>query len=78
MQRDSAALIDAYTAANRILEFTAGLELGTFLDVVLVHSAVLYQLVVLGEAVARLSEEFRDLHPVAPHRRPAQHRDAPV
>jgi uncharacterized protein with HEPN domain len=69
MQRDSATLIDIYTAANRILDFTAGLEIGTFLEAVDVHSAVLYQFIVMGEAAARLSEEFRAQHPVAPWRR---------
>lgn len=69
MQRDRSALIDIYTAGNRILDFTAGVELATFLVAAEMHSAVLYQFIVMGEAVGRLTEEFRDQHPVAPWRR---------
>jgi uncharacterized protein with HEPN domain len=69
MERDSSALLDIYTAANRILDFTAGINLDTFINVVETHSAVLYQFIVIGEATGRLSEEFRAQHPVAPWRR---------
>jgi uncharacterized protein with HEPN domain len=66
MERDSPVLLDIYTAANRILDFTAGINLDTFIKLVETHSAVLYQFIVIGEATGRLSEEFRAQHPVAP------------
>jgi uncharacterized protein with HEPN domain len=69
MQRDSAALLDIRSAAHHILNFTAGLEFETFAKVVEVHSAVLYQFIIMGEAAGRLSDAFRDQHPIAPWRR---------
>ena len=69
IQRDNAALIDIYQAAGLILDFTAGLEFSTFCEVAETQSAVLYQFIVIGEAATRLSEAFRQQHPVVPWRR---------
>jgi uncharacterized protein with HEPN domain len=66
MSRDLATILDVSRAARLILEFTANMNLEAFVGDVKTQSAVLHQLLVIGEAVKRLSGEFRTRHPVAP------------
>ncbi|NOY98757.1 MAG: DUF86 domain-containing protein [Chloroflexi bacterium] len=53
---------DIINAANLILEFVGGFSKESFVDDWKTRSAVLYQLTVIGEAVKRLSKEFRAQH----------------
>jgi uncharacterized protein with HEPN domain len=62
MRRDEATLFDIVKAARAVLTFVKGLEKETFLNDFKTQSAVLYQLTVIGEAVKRLSFEFRTEH----------------
>jgi uncharacterized protein with HEPN domain len=66
MQRDEATLLDIATAARLVLEFTEGMNKADFLDDIKTQSSVLHQLMVLGEAVKRLSDDFRDRHSEIP------------
>lgn len=66
MPRDSAALLDIARAARLVIEFTEGTDQDTFLKDAKTQSAVLHQLLILGEAVKRLSGEFRAGHPAIP------------
>ncbi len=66
MSRDSATLLDVLRAARLILEFTRDMDRPAFFDDIKTQSAVLHQLLVLGEAVKRLSGEFRTAHPEIP------------
>lgn len=66
MQRDEAALLDIAHAARLITAFVAGMTKDAFLSDVKTQSAVLYQLLVAGEAVKRLSREFRAQHSTIP------------
>ena len=61
--RDSFALFDIYRAANKVVEFSQGFDQRTFLADERTQSAVLHQLLIIGEAVKRLSPEFRQEHP---------------
>ncbi len=63
MRRDEATLLDIARAARSVLVFTQGLEKEEFLEDFKTQSAVLYQLIVIGEAVKRLSFDFRSQHP---------------
>lgn len=63
MHRDEATLLDIATAARLVLEFTEGMGKADFLDDIKTQSSVLHQLMVLGEAVKRLSDNFRARHP---------------
>jgi len=63
MSRDSARLLDIAKAARLVMEFTRGMDRDGFLHDMKTQSAVLYQLLILGEAVKRLSIEFRRSHP---------------
>ena len=62
MRQDKTTLLDIAGAATRILGFIAGLTMEDFLEDSKTQSAVLHQLLVLGEATKRLSIEFRTQH----------------
>jgi uncharacterized protein with HEPN domain len=75
MSRDDAALLDVLQAARLALAFTQGMDRTAFLRDPKTQSAVLHQLLLLGEAVKRLSEAFREQHPQVPWRMIAGMRD---
>jgi uncharacterized protein with HEPN domain len=62
MQRDSAVLLDIVQAAHLVLAFVEGMTKVAFDADLKTRSAVLHQLIVIGEAVKRLSPEFRASH----------------
>ena len=66
MRRDEATLLDIAHAAREVQDFIQGFEKNVFLGDLKTKSAVLYQLLVIGEAVKRLSFEFRDQHSEIP------------
>ena len=66
MRRDEGTLLDIAKAARAILAFIQGLDREGFLKDFKTQSAVLYQLIVIGEAVKRLSFELRKQHPEIP------------
>ena len=55
MQRDRAILLDIVQAAQLILEFKEGMDKAAFEADLKTQSAVLHQLMVMGEEVARQS-----------------------
>lgn len=66
MQRDREALIDIVIAADRIAEFLEGFDFDRFAANAEKQSAVLHQIMILGEATKRLSQEFRQMHERVP------------
>lgn len=66
MSRDDATLVDILEAARLAVAFCADMDLPGFLVDKKTQSSVMHQLMVLGEAVTRLSPAFRTRHPVAP------------
>jgi uncharacterized protein with HEPN domain len=75
MLRDKAVLLDIRRAAELALEFVAGTNLASFLTDAKTQSAVLHQLLLIGEATKRVSEELRLDHPEIPWKRMAGMRD---
>jgi uncharacterized protein with HEPN domain len=63
MWRDEATLLDIAQAARRIISFVQGVDEASFAANAEKHWAVVAQLLVIGEAVTRLSPEFRSSHP---------------
>ena len=62
MQRDITILLDIVQAAHLVLAFKEGVDKVAFDQDLKTQSAVLHQLMVIGEAVKRLSPEFREDH----------------
>lgn len=75
MNRDDASLLDIAKAAQKIRQFGAGLNRLTLAQNEEKQSAILYQIIIIGEAVKRLSREFREQHPLIPWRDIAGMRD---
>ena len=66
MLHDSATLLDMLKAARLAVEFREGMDKRAFLNDPKTQSAILHQLLVLGEAAKRLSQEFRERHQKIP------------
>lgn len=75
MSRDEAHVVDILRAARLIVQFLGAASENDFLADVKTQSAVLHQLMVIGEAVKRLTPEFRAAHPAVPWRLIAGTRD---
>ena len=58
-QRDLGTVVDVVLACRDIREFVTGLSRDEFLEDKKTRSAVIHQIMVIGEAVKRLSREFR-------------------
>ncbi len=75
MSRDNASLLDMVNAAKRVLKFAEGLDKSALATDEEKQSAILYQVIVIGEATKRLSAEFRSQHSEIPWRDIAGMRD---
>lgn len=75
MSRDEGNLLDILKAARLAIEFKGQMDKTGFLADLKTQSAVLHQLLILGEAVKRLSPEFRAAHPEVPWKLIAGTRD---
>lgn len=73
--RDDATLLDISRAGRRVAEFLHDVDETRFLRDHRTQAAVQYQLLVIGEAVKRLSEPFRAAHTSVPWRLIAGMRD---
>ena len=66
MSRDDAVLLDLVNAAHLIQSFVRDMTKESFMVDLKTQSAVLHQVAVIGEAVKRLSQGFRESHPILP------------
>lgn len=66
MSRDDTTLLDILRAARLTVQFIGNADKATFSKDLKTQSAILHQLLILGEAVKRLSEGFRTDHPALP------------
>jgi uncharacterized protein with HEPN domain len=62
MSRDVVTLTDAYIALIAIRDFVAGMTKDEFVSDDKTQSAVLHKLMLIGEAIKRLSSDFRQAH----------------
>lgn len=62
MWKDDATALDILQAAQDIQRFGAGKTRDQFADDKVIQSAVVFKIIVLGEATKRLSNEFREQH----------------
>jgi uncharacterized protein with HEPN domain len=75
MWTDDGTAYDILKAARLARDFSAGLMRPQFDADLKTQSAVLHQIIILGEAVKRLSMEFRQAHPSVPWDKIAGMRD---
>jgi uncharacterized protein with HEPN domain len=75
LSRDIVYALDILKAAQLAQEFTVGTDKTGFENDIMLHSAVIRQLEIMGEAAKRLSDEFRTKHPDIPWRKIAGMRD---
>ena len=68
MSHDEVVLKDITRAVGLAIAFRQGMSKEEFMVDVKTQSAVLHQLLVIGEAVKRLSTSFREEHPAVPWR----------
>lgn len=62
MSRDDTTILDIRNACRRVAEFLSGFDREAFLQDSKTQSAVLHQMLLIGEATKRLSTEFRERH----------------
>lgn len=75
MRRDDATVLDILAAARAAIEFLGDLSADDLLRDAKTQSAILHQLLVIGEASKRVSAEFRARHSDVPWRAMAGMRD---
>lgn len=75
MNRDDAYLLDILNAIRRIQSFALGLTKDDFHNNEEKQSAILYQIIIIGEAAKRLSPETRTATPHIPWKEIAGMRD---
>lgn len=75
MSRDDETLLDIAEAARLVIMFQQDTTKESFFDDQKTQSAILHQLMVIGEAVKRLSSEFRETHSDVPWKLIAGMRD---
>jgi uncharacterized protein with HEPN domain len=75
MSPDEVIVLDLIRAARLIMMFRQGMDEAEFMADVKTQSAILHQLMVMGEAVKRLSMPYRDQHPHIPWKSIAGMRD---
>ncbi len=63
MRDEQLYLTDIVEAAGAIGRFLAGMSEDEWVDDEVRQSAVMHQLIIIGEAASRLSHEFREAHP---------------
>jgi uncharacterized protein with HEPN domain len=76
--RDDETLVDLYDSARAIAEFALRMDRETLARDRRTRGAILYEIVVIGEATKRLSMAFRDAHPGMAWNRMAGMRDVIV
>ncbi len=73
--RDMASLMDIVQAARQVLHYVQDVERNQLARDDEKQAAILYRLIIMGEATKRISPAFRDQHPEVPWRRIAGLRD---
>lgn len=75
MSLDNGIVLQIYNACRLLEDFKKGLSFEAFKTDLKSQSAILHQLLVLGEATKRLSQDFKNTHPELPWRSMAGMRD---
>lgn len=63
MWKDEATIVDILLAAQDIQKLSAGKSRDQFANDQVIQWAIIFKIIVLGEATKRLSDKFREKHP---------------
>lgn len=66
MNRNKEAILDLIRAIKLIIEFSKNLDYPSFYEDIKTQSSILYQIVIMGEAINQLSSEFIQSYPEIP------------
>jgi uncharacterized protein with HEPN domain len=78
MLRDKQTLIDIFTAIQQTLLYAQGIDQDNLKQDDEKQAAILYRLIVIGEATKRLSDELREQYSIIPWRQMAGLRDVVI
>ncbi|MBP0027687.1 DUF86 domain-containing protein [Roseofilum sp. Guam] len=78
MSKNKQALIDILTATEQILRYVQDTTQEDFEQDDQKQAAILYRIIIIGEATKRLSTEFRQQYPIIPWREMAGLRDVVI
>lgn len=78
MSRDREYAVDILAAARLALSYVENVTHEAFMDDTMRQDAVVRELLIIGEAAKRLSDEFKASHPTIPWRQMAGMRDVLV
>ncbi|MBP0015903.1 MAG: DUF86 domain-containing protein [Roseofilum sp. SBFL] len=78
MSKNKQALIDILTATEQILRYVQDTTPEDFQQDDQNQAAILYRIIIIGEATKRLSTEFRQKYPIIPWREMAGLRDVVI
>ncbi len=78
MWRDKQALLDILKATQQVLQYAQGLTPAELRQNDEKQAAILYRLIIIGEATKRLSTDFRGQHSILPWRQMAGLRDVVI
>ncbi|QZZ19821.1 DUF86 domain-containing protein [Leptothermofonsia sichuanensis E412] len=78
MLRDKQTLVDILTAIQQILKYVQDINQTQLKQDDEKQAAILYRLIIIGEATKRLSDEFRERYPAIPWRQMAGLRDVVI
>lgn len=78
MVKNKQALLDIITAIQQILSYVENIKKEDFQQDDEKQAAILYRIIIVGEATQRLSNEFRQNYPVIPWREMAGLRDVVI
>jgi uncharacterized protein with HEPN domain len=74
-QRDATYLLDMFDSARFAQEYVAGMDEDEFDSDRRTRGAVIYEILIIGEAAKKVSSEFRAAHPEIPWKKMAGMRD---
>jgi uncharacterized protein with HEPN domain len=78
MLRDKQAVMDISTAIQQTLLYAQDIDRNNLQEDDEKQAAILYRLIIIGEATKRLSDKFRDQYPMIPWRQMAGLRDVVI
>jgi uncharacterized protein with HEPN domain len=62
MRSDTVLVIDILDAAHRVSEYVGDIDYGAFVSNRMLQAAVQHEILIMGEAASKVSQEFKERH----------------